>query len=118
MKKLLVFMLAFLFLFAGCAFAEETPEVFQSGDYKYILLENGTAEITKYFGEDEVLTIPDVLEGYAVTSIGNEAFHSCYSLTTVTIPDSVSEMGGESFCGMFQSQGHPCFAGSCRFCFD
>ena len=33
-----------------------------------------------------------------VTRIGNEAFHRCIYLTTVTIPNSVTTIGVEAFC--------------------
>ena len=35
------------------------------------------------------LTIPDAIEGYPVTAIGDFAFYDCSSLTSVTIPNSV-----------------------------
>ncbi len=38
------------------------------------------------------VTIPD-----SVTSIGEDAFHDCYSLTSVTIPDSVTSIGERAF---------------------
>ena len=45
-------------------------DVFTSGDYQYCILEDGTAEITRYSGEDSVLKIPNTLDGKTVTSIG------------------------------------------------
>ena len=68
-----------------------------SGDYEYKLLENGTAEITKYNGASTTLSIPSTLGGKKVTSIGYKAFGSCKSLKSVTIPSSVSSIGGFAF---------------------
>ncbi|MDD6270549.1 MAG: leucine-rich repeat protein [Ruminococcus sp.] len=39
------------------------------------------------------ITIPD-----SVTSIGISAFENCYSLTSINIPESVTSMGNEAFC--------------------
>ena len=42
---------------------------------------------------------------YSVTSIGNQAFASCYDLTSVEIPNSVTSIGTEAFlfCGRLTS---------------
>ncbi len=77
--------------------ADEERETFTSGDYKYALLDDETVEITWYSGDAEELIIPDTLAGKTVTAIGEYAFSFCYSLTTVTIPDSVEQIGMNPF---------------------
>ena len=104
MKKLLaaLLILSVLFLSLPAAIAEEPtettePEVFTSGDYSYILLEDGTVEITKYTGEADTLEIPDAIDGKKVSGIGDEAFRSCSDLTEITIPNSVTSIGDHAF---------------------
>ena len=43
------------------------------------------------------LIIPDTIEGNPVTSIGEEAFYNCISLTSITIPVGVSSIGVYAF---------------------
>ena len=98
MKKMmfaLALLLCALCLSAGAE--ENKPEEFTSGDYQYILLEDGTAEIKKYSGKAETLEIPDQLDGHRVTGIGQNVFFWRNSLTSVTIPDSVTQVGINPF---------------------
>ncbi len=73
------------------------PEVFTCGDYEYVLLEDGTAEIHGYTGGTETLVIPDTLDGHSVTRIGDRPFRNNRSLISVTIPDSVTSIGYNAF---------------------
>ncbi|MBQ6832719.1 MAG: leucine-rich repeat protein [Oscillospiraceae bacterium] len=43
------------------------------------------------------LVIPDNIEGYPVTAIGNYAFYQCPGLTSVVIPEGVTAIGNYAF---------------------
>ena len=69
MRKTLAFLLTILLCLTGAFYlAEEAGEVeqetFTCEEYEYALLDDGTAEITKYHGEAETLEVPDELDGY------------------------------------------------------
>ncbi len=66
------------------------------GDFEYSVY-NEEATVTDYTGDAAVLTIPSALGGYPVTSIGNDAFWYCSSLTSVTIPAGVTYIGDYAF---------------------
>ncbi len=75
------------------------------GDFEYTV-DNGKATITKYNNNTATtLDIPATLGGYSVTAIGSSAFAGCYSLTSVTIPNSVTSIGDSAFayCGSLES---------------
>jgi hypothetical protein len=66
----------------------------------YYTTTNGTITITGFFtpGPYGALTIPSSINGLPVTSIGFQAFFSDYSsMFSVTIPNSVTSIGGEAF---------------------
>ena len=45
------------------------------------------------------LVIPDHIEGYQVKTIGNSAFRDCSLITSLKIPDSITEIGDLAFLG-------------------
>ena len=71
-------------------------ETFIHGDFEYTLLDDGTAKIVRYTGNAETLQVPGELDGHTTSAVGDRAFW-CSSLTSVTLPDSVTSIGDEAF---------------------
>ncbi len=96
-RKLTSILLAVIMAFGIFTIVPITASAATNGDFKYRVLEDGTAEIIDYYGSTEILEIPSELAGRTVTSIRNTAFYGCKSLKSVTIPESVTEIGSYSF---------------------
>lgn len=71
-------------------------------DYEYSLQTDGTVAITRYLGQEPYVTVPNRVNGVAVTSISTGAFKRNKSLVAVTIPDSVTLLGASAFEGCQQ----------------
>ena len=68
--------------------------------YEYEINEDGTTiTITKYTGTEAELSIPNKIDEYEVTKIGDSAFSGCSKLTGITIPNSIKEISGSAFSG-------------------
>ena len=79
--------------------AVSADEVYTYEDFEYTINSDGTIKLTKYNGNEAILDIPELIDGKNVTSIGEEAFYDCTSLTSITIPNSVKYIGGCAFNG-------------------
>ena len=99
MKKLL---LSFILLtFTLVANAEQVKI---DGIWYEVIEKSNTAEVIIYQDGIEYsgdIVIPEKViyngEKYTVTSIGNNAFHNCRNLTSITIPNSVTSIGELAF---------------------
>lgn len=58
-----------------------------------------TGTITKYNGTDTVVVIPPTISSWPVTKIGEDALKDNTTITSVTIPASVTEIGSNAFAG-------------------
>ena len=69
--------------------------------FAYEELDDGTYGVSKGLGitnrNVKDIKIPATYNGKAVTKILPNAFHSCYNLTSIAIPDSVLEIGEGAF---------------------
>ena len=88
---------------------------------QFILVENDlpdhfpkTVTITKYAGTESTVILPSTISNWPVTKIGEDAFQDNTTITSVTIPDSVTEIGkltaptveGYTFDGWYADAAH------------
>lgn len=95
-------MLTFFPVGTVSVFASGSPMAYTDGPYQFILNADNTATITKYTGKENRITIPaQVAQGtqtYPVSKIGDRVFSNYrYVLTSVQIPDTVTEIGDNAF---------------------
>lgn len=58
-----------------------------------------TVTITKYTGKESTVILPSTISGWPVTKIGEDALKDNTTITSVTIPASVTEIGSNAFAG-------------------
>ena len=94
LKRLLVGVLSVLLIGTIAAIPVNAASV---DDLSYTI-SNGAVTITDCnTSASGKMTIPDTIEGYPVTKIGNYAFSDCSALTSVTIPASITSIGTLAF---------------------
>lgn len=68
----------------------------QYGDFTYAS-DGAQVTIIGYTGTGGVVVIPDVIDGFPVTSLGLGSFRLCTNLTSVTIGTNVTDIGESAF---------------------
>lgn len=81
-------------------------QAFENSGIKKVVL-NSNAIVSKNYGNNQVVgpsleryfggQVEEYILGEEVTSIGRQAFKSCYNLTTINIPNSVTSIGANAF---------------------
>ena len=70
---------------------------FVQAQFIYTTNSDGTLNISGYTGPGGAVTIPNTINGLPVTSIGVDAFYADSSLTSITIPNSVTSIADAAF---------------------
>lgn len=80
-----------------CVFHRKGEQVNPASDFSYTA-DGGEVTITEYIGTSEHVLIPDTIDGLPVTALADKAFYEKH-VTTVVVPDSVTEIGDLCFSG-------------------
>ena len=80
-----------------CVFHRKGEQVNPASDFAYTA-DGGEVTITDYIGTSEHVLIPDAIDGLPVTALADKAFYEKH-VTTVVVPDSVTEIGDLCFSG-------------------
>lgn len=92
LKNIVAVFLAIILVVSALPLFTVSVKADPNEDYAYTVLEDFTAEITKYNGSDTIVTVPEYLDDYLVTSIGEKAFMDCNNITKVTLPDTITKI--------------------------
>lgn len=65
--------------------------------YQYTLNPDDTALVIRYTGQETVLSLPQALDGHALTGIGERAFSSQRDLVSIRVPEGVTMIGAWAF---------------------
>ena len=75
------------------------PEASPETDFQYEI-KDGCVTITEYLNKTATsVVIPETIQSKPVTVIGDGVFYGCISLTTLTIPNSVTSIDSDAFYG-------------------
>ena len=88
--------------------AAQTSEVLSNGNFDYTVSDDGIT-ITGYKGIDSVVVVPDYIDGQAVTKIGAGAFSENKGITSIVLPDGVTEIESYAFynCSSLENINYP-----------
>lgn len=92
--------------------SEVSANIIKSGDYRYILLDDGTIAFCRptnisnanegsygFVNEDvKKYEVPAQIDGYTVTKISNSTFSNWFALEEVILPDTITVIGEDAFC--------------------
>ena len=95
-RRIFKLVLVTCFILAVTALFTVNASAATYGDLTYTL-SGGEITITDCETTAASVEIPQVINGYPVVSIGDSAFNGCKTITSVSIPDSVTKIGVRAF---------------------
>lgn len=104
MKKTLA---ALMIVICACSLAalaaagDATAMEYESGNYTYTVGADGNAVIVSYNGDDEDVAIPEELDGYPVTAVGDWILPYYESVAAVSLPACIQTISPDAFNGCY-----------------
>lgn len=114
MRKILSLLLVIVMLVGAVPMTIQAAE---SDGFNYEI-NDGSATITGYYGNDSEVVIPSEIEGYPVKTIGWYAFLGIETITSVTVPESVTTISEYAFSGCTNLQSINLHSGITQFGID
>ena len=107
LSLVLMFAVVLLVFSSACTDIWQEPDPTPVDEFKFELLEDGTYMLKWLDGNKqyEHIVIPDTYQGKPVTKIRDFAFNQRKGIKTVSIPDSVTEIGDSAFIGCSSLEG-------------
>lgn len=103
-----------VFLLVGAIPIAEVSAVEKTDQFEYILLDDGTIEVTKYIGNDINVVIPEEIDGKIVTKIYALCFrnednrYNIYNIKNITISKNINEFTFSPFFNGENSEASGC----------
>ena len=103
MKKLISITLTIIMVLSAIIIVPTaSAKEIRSGDYSYKFLDDGTISITRYYGKDKDLKLPEEIDGNKVTKISNYAFSPrgfalLNKFDSVVISNTIVTIGRDAF---------------------
>lgn len=88
MKKTAIWVMIFIGFFIGIRNCN--AEIITSGKWSYEVLDDFTARLVFYTADDAEVTVPEVIDGYPVSTLGYGVFSNCSELVSLTIPAGIT----------------------------
>ena len=68
-----------------------------NSDFQYSIMDDNAVRIDKYFGNETVVTIPEMINGRKTTSIGINAFLNKANINSIVLPKSITVINAFAF---------------------
>ncbi|MBO4694118.1 MAG: leucine-rich repeat protein [Clostridia bacterium] len=110
-KKLLTTVLSVIIILSVISIISFTAFAERSGIYTYVVIDDEATITNVSTVAEGNIVVPEFLNGYRVTAIGENAFYNCENIINLTIPSYITTIGVGAFswCTNLQSvdiQGH------------
>ena len=74
-------------------------EEIEDEEFDYVIDSEDCAKIINYKGNDKIVNVPDKINGYVVTEVGNNSFLNNKDIEEIILPSTITQIGYSTFFG-------------------